>query len=103
MHRRQYIKPWLVSCVSYIYVVKRNCAPHSNVCTGPYLSDYDCFAAFNTRRIILSSSGIDWSVVELQAPLLPAYACSMHTKLYQRMTAMRVWGRSPPVRSFMQI
>ena len=73
-----------------------------------------CFATFNTKRIILGSSGVDWSVVELQAALFPTYAgstctCCIRERLrcmsgegalivikhaqmaYQKETVMCVW------------
>ena len=47
------------------------------------------------RRTVLGSSGVNWSVVEVQAPrtLLLMFAVCTH----QRMTVMHVWGCSSPV------
>ena len=50
------------------FVVMCSYAPNSDV------QDYS-FVTFNTRKIILGSRGVDWSIVEFQEPLYFSCSC----------------------------
>ena len=85
MQSRDLVSSIAISSMSFVVMQLHT---HNNLCTGPQLADCDCFATFNTRRIILGSSGVNWNVVGLQAPLFFGLTFIMHTVLHQRMTVM---------------